>query len=678
MKSIRTKILIMVGGAAIIAMLISGILTVNMAYRTVLKDKSVSSKLEADLITKEIDQFFLQHLTTVRSLSVNPDVIRFLKKADSRDTFKTLPEYTTVYQTLNNIMDLNQSDILSLFVASSSKDIAFDGNVWTADAGYDIKTRDFWITDEDKKVGYKITEPYQDVATGNMVVTIAAPVYEDKNHNTIIGVTAVDITIDRLSTIVMERNKQYDDTDSEILMVSGDNLILASGTEESDNSGEDTKELDISDGIIQELFHSNENETLKLKPKNKPSYGAVSSAKLLHWKVALIISENDFLAEAKQAGMSITIMYIIVILILIVILIIAANGISAPVRRLTLLTRRLAAGELSTDINVNGNDEIGELAESMRMLVGRLHTYIDYINEISFALDRFSDGFLNIELKHTYDGEFAKIKISLEKVSSVFEDTIGKITDASSNVTNGSVEMANTAQMLAERTSRQADLTKSLTTTVNNLSAQVSENAIHAMNAAEQGKDVGEKADRSSIRMNEMMEAIRQINDKSSEISKIIKVIEDIAFQTNILALNAAVEAARAGEAGKGFAVVADEVRNLAGKSSQAAKDTTALIEETIKTVENGTQIADRTGEILSEVISGVEQIVNLINEISSASAGQADALKQTLQGVDRISIDVQENAGAAQESFSASKELSEQAHNLEKIAAMFHTDNEQ
>lgn len=675
MKSIRTKILVMVGGAAIIAMLISGILTVNMAYRTVLKDKSISSKLEADIITKEIDQYFLKYLTMARSVSVNPDIIEFFKKADSRDTFKTLPEYKTVYQTLKNIMNMEQSDILSFFVASSSADIAFDGGLWTADAGYDVKTRDFWITDDDKKTGYKITEPYQDIDTGNMVVTIAVPIYEDTSGN-IIGVTAVDITIDRLSAMVIERNNEYDQTDSEILMVSGDKLILASGETDNSAKDKDTKELNVSEGIMQELFQSSENDTLKLMSKNKPSYGAVSSAKLLHWKVALIMTEDDFLAEAKQAGTSITVMFIIVILVLIVILIIAANGISAPVHKLTHLTRRLADGELNTDINVRGNDEIGKLAESMRMLVHRLNTYIDYINEISFALDRFSDGFLNIELKHTYDGEFAKIKISLEKVSAVFKDTIGKITDASSNVTNGSVEMANTAQMLAERTSRQADLTKSLTTTVNNLSAQVSENAIHAMNAANQGKDVGEKADRSSVRMNEMMEAIRQINDKSSEISKIIKVIEDIAFQTNILALNAAVEAARAGEAGKGFAVVADEVRNLAGKSSQAAKDTTALIEETIKTVENGTQIADRTGEILSEVISGVEQIVNLINEISSASAGQADALKQTLQGVDRISMDVQENAGAAQESFNASKELSEQAHNLEKIAAMFHTDD--
>jgi len=226
--------------------------------------------------------------------------------------------------------------------------------------------------------------------------------------------------------------------------------------------------------------------------------------------------------------------------------------------------------------------------------------------------------------------------------------------------------------MLAQDAANQASTTEELTATINELSERVTKNADHAMNASQQVKIVGGTADQSNEQMREMITAIAEINEKSAEIGKIIKVIEDIAFQTNILALNAAVEAARAGEAGKGFAVVADEVRNLASKSAEAAKDTTHLIEETIKAVENGTGIANKTGEMLGQVIEGVSQTVELINEISSASVGQASALKQTLEGVEQISSVVQTNAATAEESSAASDELSKQANALQNVAARF------
>jgi methyl-accepting chemotaxis protein len=200
----------------------------------------------------------------------------------------------------------------------------------------------------------------------------------------------------------------------------------------------------------------------------------------------------------------------------------------------------------------------------------------------------------------------------------------------------------------------------------------VKSNAEHTANAGQNVSQVRCEIDSSSRHMSEMMEAISQISDSSSQIGKIIRVIDDIAFQTNILALNAAVEAARAGTAGKGFAVVADEVRNLAGKSAQAAKNITSLIEKSIQQIENGTVIANQTAESLFQVVNATNVVFDAVEKISQASGYQSDAVGQIKRGIDNISSVVQTNSATAEESAAASEELSGQARELKKLVDRF------
>ena len=225
---------------------------------------------------------------------------------------------------------------------------------------------------------------------------------------------------------------------------------------------------------------------------------------------------------------------------------------------------------------------------------------------------------------------------------------------------------------LSQGATEQASSIEELTASIEQVSTQTkinAENASKANGMAEQAKNY---AVTGNEQMKEMLKAMDEINESSNNINKIIKVIDDIAFQTNILALNAAVEAARAGQYGKGFAVVAEEVRTLAGRSANAAKETTALIEDSIKKSEEGTRIARETAEALEKIVDSVESVSKLVSDINNASNEQAVAISQINQGVMQVSQVVQENSATSEESAAASEELSGQADLLYELISRF------
>ena len=347
-----------------------------------------------------------------------------------------------------------------------------------------------------------------------------------------------------------------------------------------------------------------------------------------------------------------------------------ASGIANPVRDMSDRIQLLSEGDLTSDISViDRKDEIGTLNQS---LINTVNFLREYITEISAVLGKISNGELNVEIEKEYIGDFVSIKDSMEKIAASLTDTMIEIKNSSDQVAIGSDQVSSGAQALSQGATEQASSIEQLSASIIEISDQVRSNAVNANNATSLVESVGKEIDRSNIHMQEMIRAISEISDKSAQIGRIIKTIDDIAFQTNILALNAAVEAARAGAAGKGFAVVADEVRNLAGKSAQAASETTELIESSISAVLNGTRIADETAESLSSVVTGASKITSLMQDISKASNEQANSIGQVTQGIDQISGVVQTNSATAEESAAASEELSAQAQLLNSLVSKF------
>lgn len=342
---------------------------------------------------------------------------------------------------------------------------------------------------------------------------------------------------------------------------------------------------------------------------------------------------------------------------------------SKPINEMAIAARSLSEGNLDVNISYVSKDEIGSLANSLKTASSTLK---QYVKDISYNLDLMAKGNMAGKITQDYRGDFAPIKISLLKISHDLSDTLSTINMSAEQVNSGAGQVSGGAQALAQGATEQASSIQELSASISEISESVGQNAKNVDVVSNYVKNAVSGVNKSNTKMQTMLSAMSKISNSSAEIKKIIKVIDDIAFQTNILALNAAVEAARAGEAGKGFAVVADEVRNLAGKSANAAKQTSLLIESSIGDVQQGSDIANETAVQLSEVASQVNLVGETIQKIDKASSDQARAITQITQGVDQVSAVVQTNSATAEQSAAASEELSAQADSLTKLTEKF------
>ncbi len=525
-----------------------------------------------------------------------------------------------------------------------------------------------WYLDGLDSENFILGDVYFDEDSQSYVVGASGVLKDSKGK--VRGVAAADVYLNSISDIVS--NIKIEDTGGIFLVDTRTDIII--GHRDEALVGE---KLSETDGMYSYAEKQIQAGKMGLNTY-KNNYIEIAEVPGSSWAAVAYVSRTEVLSELNDLTQTMVKVSVIAILVLTLLVVIQIRRIiGKPVKELNLVATRIAEGNLEQTIRYKSRDELGILADNFNQVTIRLRDYIQYINEISDTLHEIAKGNLTFKLQNDYTGEFAKIKESLDEIAVELNTAIGQMSISSKDVAAGAAQISDSAVILSQGSTEQAAEVESLAGHIGKASDSVQNIAQSTQKASSISREVRGGLLESNTKMQNMTKVIKRISEKSNAINKIVKTIDDIAFQTNILALNAAVEAARAGDAGKGFAVVAQEVRTLASRSANAAKETTELLGETINSMEEGVSAADDTAQAILAAAGMAEEMDSLIGNIADNAQQQAVTAEEISHGIEQIAIVVQRNVGSAQSSAAASEELSSQAATLRDLVSKFRLKNE-
>lgn len=652
MKSIRTKITLCLIVTVVTALLGAGISGIVPNYRSTLATVDHMMSQTAVLAAGRVEQ----ELTAYRNVAMDTGCIPQLSDPET-----SAEEKKAIIDERCAMHNFQRGNLIGMDGIS-----IFDGK--------DYSDREY--VQQAMQGNVYVSEPLISKITGELSIMVAAPLYENGIHgSSIVGVVYFvppeTFLNDIVSSIqVGENSRAYminktGDTIADIVL---DTITVQNiGAEaQSDSSLKDLAAIHEAMCRGENGFGSYDSPEGKMFLAYAPVNGTDG------WSIAVAAPQLNYLSSTYQ-GMTINIIVMAAsVVISIVVALLLAGSISKPMKACAKRMQLLVEGDLETPVpKVSGRDETAMLARSTASLVEGLGTVI---NDISYLMTQLANQNLNIRTQHgeAYVGSFQNILLSMRHMKESLSDVLMQVHGSAGQVSSASQQLSAGAQTLSQGSVEQASAVEELASQVTEISGQAMETAKSAVDVRSQTHLAGEAISHCNQQMQSLTNAMDRIQTCSNEIGKILKTIEDIAFQTNILSLNAAVEAARAGEAGKGFAVVAEEVRTLAGKSAEAAKNTSVLIERSSEAVREGNGIARETADSLLEVVASIQTVAVSMDHIAAASDEQSSAVHQVSEGINQISMVVQNNSATAQQSASASEQLSAEATGLNQLVNRF------
>lgn len=544
---------------------------------------------------------------------------------------------------------------------------------------FDNYTKEYYMQIKETGQPY-VMDPYVYELMGKniMMISIIAPVFDAEGK--FLGVTGVDVGLDNMQEELLV-STDYKTAHLAALAADGTILVDSAGNEKVGQLAADAgygKLQEYADDV--RSMPEGEHENSRFLIKSGKNFGTdkrgmtvtipLTISGKADWTLHMAVNSSEFYWAILESTGKLT----FIVVLLGFILLYTANRLIekflAPIQVITKEAARLEAGDLNIHVDIQSDDELGQLSQAFNHISA---TMSNYVKDISEQLSKMADNHMDIAITQQYIGDFIPIQESIEKISQSLNDTLHQIVLSADEVSGSSEQVSSGAQILSDGALEQAAAVEQLAASIESLALEVAANADDARNANDFVSEVGSKIQESNQEMDHLTDAMMKISASSGEIEKIVKTIEDIAEQTNLLSLNASIEAARAGELGKGFAVVANEIRELAAKSAQAVNQTAALIDTSQKAVENGMEIADHTAKSLIAVVDGSKEVSRSMDKLSNASQSQKAVLEQLAEHVESISKVVQSNSAAAQGSAATSAELSGQSKRLHELVNRFH-----
>jgi len=521
-------------------------------------------------------------------------------------------------------------------------------------------TQDFYKQAQESKVA-SATLPMENADTGKASFYMTVPILDGDRF---LGIVTTEISTEVFNELDMStlgyENVFFDVLDNQNNFVYSNNPD-AKGKNLGDLIGQKYSDMLVEKMQSKEAFFQRDGQVRYYVPLQIEG---------VDWWVQTAMTIPHFDQEKNQLLFALILSEVIIFILVQIINFVRISNALKPLKKISEAGKEVAGGNFDVEIHYPQQDEIGELSRSISEVIGRSKKIVFDLRD---RLDAMAGGNFTENLEsEEYVGDYAPLLESLKHIQEDMNKTLQEVHASSVQVLSSAEQVNTGAQSLSQGATEQASSIEELSANMQDISHSIQASTKTAGEAYKLQGEAGVAVLQSNEKMEEMRKAMDDITAKSNEISKIIKTIDDIAFQTNILSLNAAIEAARAGAAGKGFAVVADEVGNLAQKSAKAAQNTGLLIEETIEAVEKGAKITEETAESLNSVSKSTEEVNTLIEKISSASSKDLEGITSLNQGLQQISSVVQANSATAEQSAAASEELTGQANKMNELVERF------